>query len=122
MVNRSSREGLRAGEMAWLTRNEPGSVSTETIRACISNSGASAGTARFTTTVGQTDFAVTNFVVSPRLVFRPLRVIWPDKRRLGFLQMHYRPTIRFGQVDGSDFGVPANTFSAGTEFMPKGGS
>jgi hypothetical protein len=84
--------------------------------------GASAGTARFATTVGTADFTVTNFVVSPRLVFKPLRVFWPNKRRLGFLQMHYRPTIRFGQVDGSDFGVPASTFSAGTEFMPKGGS
>jgi hypothetical protein len=87
--------------------------------------GASAGIAVFKTTVGNTDYTVKNFVISPRLVFKPLRAFvpkWRNNSRAGALQMHYRPTIRFGEIDGSDFGVPANTFSAGTEFMPKGGS
>ena len=84
--------------------------------------GASGGIAVFKTTVGNTDFTVKNPIISPRLVFKPLRLVpkWRDSSRAGFLQMHYRPTIRFGKIDGSDFGVPASTFSAGTEFMPKG--
>lgn len=85
--------------------------------------GASGGIAVFKTTVGNTDYTVKNAIVSPRLVFKPLRAFvpkWRDSSRAGFLQMHYRPTIRFGKIDGSDFGVPASTFSAGTEFMPKG--
>lgn len=85
--------------------------------------GASGGLAVFKTTVGNTDYTVKNAVVSPRLVFKPLRAFvpkWRNSSRAGALQMHYRPTIRFGRIDGSDFGVPANTFSAGTEFMPRG--
>ena len=87
--------------------------------------GASGGLAVFKTTVGNTDYTVRNAVISPRLVFKPLRAFvpkWRNSSRAGALQMHYRPTIRFGKIDGSDFGVPASTFSAGTEFMPKGGS
>jgi hypothetical protein len=86
--------------------------------------GAGAGVAYFSTTVGTTDFNVTNFTVTPRLVFRPLRLVprWRNNTRLGFLQMHYRPTVRFGDIDGSDFGAPASTFSAGTELLEKSGS
>jgi hypothetical protein len=81
------------------------------------------GLANFTTTVASTDYSVKNFVVSPRIVFKPLRLIpgLRDKPKYGFLQMHYRPVLRFGDIDGSDFGVPAGTFSAGTEFL-NGGS
>ncbi len=85
--------------------------------------GASGGLAVFKTTVGKTDYTVKNAIVSPRLVFKPLRAFvpkWRDSSRAGALQMHYRPTIRFGEIDGSDFGAPASTFSAGTEFMPRG--
>ena len=87
--------------------------------------GASGGVAVFKTTVGNTDYTVKNAIISPRVVFKPLRAFvpkWRDNSRAGALQMHYRPTIRFGKIDGSDFGVAASTFSAGTEFMPKGGS
>jgi hypothetical protein len=85
--------------------------------------GASGGVAVFRTTVGNTDYTVKNAIISPRLVFKPLRAFvpkWRNSSRAGALQMHYRPTIRFGKIDGSDFGVPASTFSSGTEFMPKG--
>jgi hypothetical protein len=87
--------------------------------------GASGGFAVFKTTVDNSDYTVKNFVISPRLVFKPLRAFvpkWRNSSRAGALQMHYRPTIRFGEIDGADFGAPASTFSAGTEFMPKGGS
>jgi hypothetical protein len=81
--------------------------------------GASAGVAYFTTTVGNTDYKVTNAIVSPRLVFKPLRLIprLSDNSRAGFLQMHLRPTIRFGEIDGADFGKPGADFQAGTEFL-----
>jgi hypothetical protein len=81
------------------------------------------GVANFTTTVGSTDYGVKNFIVSPRIVFKPLRLIpaWRRNPKYGVFQMHYRPVLRFGDIDGSDFGVPASTFSAGTEFL-KGGS
>ena len=40
-----------------------------------------------------------------------------DNPRMGFLQMHIRLTVRFGEIDGADFGVPASTFKAGTEVL-----
>jgi hypothetical protein len=85
--------------------------------------GASVGLAYFSTEVGNSKYHVVNPTLSPRLVFKPLRLVpkWRENRRAGFLQMHYRPTIRFGHIDGSDFGVPAGTFSADTEFL-NGGS
>lgn len=86
--------------------------------------GASVGVAYFTTTVRNEDYSVTNFVVTPRLVFKPLRAFgkWRNNPRAGFLQMHWRPMVRFGQVDGASFGAPANTFSSGTEVLVKSGS
>ena len=82
--------------------------------------GAGFGVAFFSTTVGGRDFNVTNFTVTPlRVAFKPLRLVrrFRDNPRVGFLQVHYRGTIRFGDIDGSDFGAPASTFSAGTEFL-----
>jgi hypothetical protein len=82
--------------------------------------GAGFGVAFFATTVGGRDFNVTNFTVTPvRVAFKPLRLIrrWRDDPRAGFLQVHYRGTVRFGEIDGSDFGAPADTFRAGTEFL-----
>jgi hypothetical protein len=82
--------------------------------------GAGIGVAFFSTTVGGRAFNVTNFVVTPvRVAFKPLRLIsrWRDNSRAGFLQLHYRGTVRFGEIDGSDFGAPASTFRAGTEFL-----
>jgi hypothetical protein len=87
--------------------------------------GASFGVAVFTTTVAGKDYQVVNPVLAPRLVFKPLRVLlprWKNNPRLGFLQMHYRPTVRFGNIDGADFGAPADTFSSGTELLAKSGS
>ena len=86
--------------------------------------GASFGVAVFTTTVADTDYKVTNPVLAPRFVLKPLRLIrkWQNNPRLGFLQMHYRPTVRFGDIDGADFGAPASTFSSGTELLAESGS
>jgi hypothetical protein len=85
--------------------------------------GVGIGLAYFATTVASKDYRVKNFIASPRIIFKPLR-LFPGLRRnpkYGFFQMHYRPVVRFGHIDGSDFGVPASTFSAGTEFL-NGGS
>jgi hypothetical protein len=82
--------------------------------------GASGGLAVFSTKVGNTEYSVKNGIVSPRLVFKPLRAFvrrWRDNSRAGFLQMHLRPTIRFGEIDGADFGAPGANFSAGTEYL-----
>ena len=81
--------------------------------------GAGVGVAYFATTVDGTDYKVTNFTFTPRLVFKPLRLIpkFRDNPRMGFLQMHIRLTVRFGEIDGADFGVPASTFKAGTEVL-----
>jgi hypothetical protein len=82
--------------------------------------GAGVGVAYFATTVNGTDYNVTNFTVTPiRAVFKPLRLIpkWRDDPRAGFLQVQYRGTVRFGDIDGSDFGAPASTFNAGTEYL-----
>jgi hypothetical protein len=86
--------------------------------------GAGVGFAFFTTTVAEKDYHVFNPTVTPRLVFKPLRAWgrWKNNRRAGFLQMHWRPMVRFGKIDGADFGAPANTFSAGTEVLAKSGS
>jgi len=86
--------------------------------------GAGFGVAFFSTTVDGTDYNVTNFTVTPvRVALKPLRLIrkWRDNSRAGFLQVHFRGTVRFGEIDGSDFGAPAGTFKAGTEFL-RGGS
>lgn len=82
--------------------------------------GAGLGVAYFATTVSGTDYNVTNFTVTPiRVVFKPLRLMpqWRAEPRAGFLQVHYRGTVRFGDIDGSDFGAPASTFRAGTEYL-----
>src|SRR5688572_12610313 len=42
--------------------------------------GASGGIAVFKTTVGNTDYSVRNFVISPRFVFKPLRAFVPKWR------------------------------------------
>ena len=82
--------------------------------------GVGLGVAYFATTVSGKDYNVTNFTVTPvRVVFKPLRLVpkWRSDARAGFLQLHYRGTVRFGDIDGSDFGAPANTFSAGAEYL-----
>ena len=81
--------------------------------------GAGLGVAYFATTVGGRDFNVTNFVLTPvRVVVKPLRIgRWEDNPRAGALQVHFRATVRFGDIDGADFGVPASTFKAGTEVL-----
>ena len=79
--------------------------------------GAGFGVAYFATTVNRTDYNVTNFVVTPvRVVVKPLRLLFDDPRT-GALQVHFRATVRFGDIDGSDFGAPASTFQAGTEVL-----
>ena len=82
------------------------------------------GVAYFTTTVRNEDYKVTNAVVTPRLVFKPLRAFgkWRDNPRAGFLQMHWRPMVRFGKVDGASFGAPAEHLLAGTEVLVRSGS
>ena len=81
--------------------------------------GAGLGVAYFATTVGGKDFNVTNFVLTPvRVVVKPLRIgRWENNPRAGALQLHFRATVRFGDIDGADFGVPASTFKAGTEVL-----
>jgi hypothetical protein len=82
--------------------------------------GVGVGVAFFSTTVAGTDYNVTNFTVTPvRVTLKPLRLLrrWRDNTRAGFLQVHVRGTVRFGEIDGSDFGAPADTFRAGTEFL-----
>lgn len=79
--------------------------------------GAGLGAAFFSTTVGGTDYNVRNFTVTPlRVIVKPLRLVI-DNPRAGALQVHFRATVRFGDIDGSDFGAPANTFRAGTEVL-----
>lgn len=79
--------------------------------------GAGIGVAFFATTVGGVDYNVKNFIATPlRVVVKPLR-LFIDNPRAGALQVHFRATVRFGDIDGSDFGVPANTFNAGTEVL-----
>lgn len=79
--------------------------------------GAGVGVAFFSTTVGGTDYNVRNFVITPaRVIVKPLR-LFIDNPRAGALQVHFRATLRFGDIDGSDFGAPASTFRAGTEVL-----
>jgi hypothetical protein len=83
--------------------------------------GAGFGVAFFSTTVGGKDYNVTNFTVTPvRVALKPLRLIPKLRRntRAGFVQVQFRGTVRFGDIDGSDFGAPASTFKAGAEFLP----
>ena len=81
--------------------------------------GAGLGVAYFATTVGGKDYNVTNFTVTPvRVIVKPLRVgRWADNSRAGALQLHFRATVRFGDIDGSDCGAPAGTFKAGAEVL-----
>lgn len=81
--------------------------------------GAGVGVAFFSTTVGGTDFNVRNFTFTPvRIIVKPLRVgRWADNPRAGALQIHVRATVRFGDIDGGDFGVPNHPFRAGTEVL-----
>jgi hypothetical protein len=85
--------------------------------------GASVGRAYFRVP-DRDDLGATNWVVTPRLVLKPLRIVgrWKDNPRAGFLQMHYRPMVRFGNINGADFGAPAETFSSGTEVLWRSGS
>lgn len=86
--------------------------------------GAGLGVAYFSTRVGATKYDVKNFMATPvRVVMKPLR-LFPKFRantRAGFIQVHVRGTVRFGDIDGSDFGAPASTFSAGNELLWGGG-
>jgi hypothetical protein len=75
------------------------------------------GVAYFATTVGRVEYNVKNFTATPlRVVVKPLR-LFIDSPRAGALQVHFRATVRFGDIDGSDFGAPASTFRAGTEVL-----
>ena len=77
------------------------------------------GRAYFSTVVNKQEFAFSNQIFTPvRLIIKPLRVgTWRDNTRMGWLQVHVRGTVRFGDINGSNFGVPANTFQAGTEML-----
>lgn len=86
--------------------------------------GAGLGVAYFSTTVDNIDYKVRNATLTPlRLIIKPLRIVpkLRDKRHTGWLQLHVRGTVRFGDINGADFGVPANTFDAGTELLWGGG-
>lgn len=81
--------------------------------------GAGFGAAFFSTTVDENDFNVRNFTMTPlRIIVKPLRMgKWSDNPRAGALQVHLRATVRFGDIDGADFGVPNHPFRAGTEVL-----
>jgi hypothetical protein len=85
--------------------------------------GASVGRAYFKVPDSE-DLGATNWVVTPRLVIKPLRIFgrWKDNPRAGFLQMQYRPMVRFGDINGANFGAPPETFSSGTEVLWRSGS
>jgi hypothetical protein len=77
------------------------------------------GRAYFSTSVNKEKFSFSSPTFTPvRVIIKPLRVgRWRDNTRAGWLQVHVRGTVRFGDIDGSNFGVPASTFQAGTEML-----
>jgi hypothetical protein len=81
------------------------------------------GRAYFSTFVNKQEFAFSNQTFTPvRIIIKPLRVgRWKDDTRKGWLQLHVRGTVRFGDINGANFGVAPNTFQAGTEMLWGGG-
>jgi len=77
------------------------------------------GRAYFSSSVNKRKFAFSSPTFTPvRVIVKPLRVgKWRDSTRAGWLQVHVRGTVRFGDIDGSKFGVAANTFQSGTEML-----
>jgi hypothetical protein len=81
------------------------------------------GRAYFSTFVNKQEYAFSNQTFTPvRIIIKPLRVgKWRDDTRKGWLQVHVRGTVRFGDINGANFGVAPNTFQAGTEMLWGGG-